>query len=110
MLTILIKTRFPNTHYGGSEILKIANKLEKMYPQEILNFYKTGLGELNYSFDRKTYARKAAVMAKVRHMWVDVIKTPEKWEDFGRKVKEMNLKRPAFQEEFSKVLPGWKAL
>jgi len=110
VLTILIKTRFPNTHYGGSEILKIANKLEKMYPQEILNFYKTGLGELNYSFDRKTYARKAAVMAKVRHMWVDVIKTPEKWEDFGRKVKEMNLKRPAFQEEFSKVLPGWKAL
>jgi len=67
-------------------------------------------GELNYSSDRKTYARKAAVMAKVRHMWVDVIKTPEKWEDFGRKVKEMNLKRPAFQEEFAKVLPGWKTL
>lgn len=109
-LTILTKTRYPDTHYGGSEIIKIANKLEKMYPQEIINFYKTGLGELNYSFDRKTYARKAAVMAKVRHMWVDVIKTPEKWEDFGRKVKEMNLKRPAFQEEFAKVLPGWKTL
>jgi hypothetical protein len=81
-----------------------------MYPEEILSFYMTGLGNLNYSFDRKTYARRALVMAKVRHMWVDVMKTPEKWEKFGRKVKEMNLKRLAFQEEFAKVLPGWKTL
>ena len=109
-LALLKRTRYPDTHYDGSEILKIANKLEKMYPQEILNYYKTGLGDINYSSDRKTYAHKAGVMAKVRHMWVDVIKTPEKWEDFGRKVKEMNLKRPAFQEEFAKVLHGWKTL
>ena len=107
---LLKQTRYPDTRYGGSEILKTAMKLEKMYPQEILTFYMTGLGNLNYSFDRKTYTRKAAVAAKVRHMWVDVMKTPEKWETFGRKVKEMNLKRPAFQEEFSIVLPGWKTL
>ena len=109
-LTILKKTRYPDTHYGGSEILKTAMKLEKMYPQEILTFYMTGLGNFNYSFDRKTYARSAAVAAKVRHMWVDVMKTPEKWETFARKVKIMNLKRPAFQEEFAKILSDWKTL
>jgi hypothetical protein len=43
-------------------------------------------------------------------MWVDVMKTPEKWEIYGRKVKTMNSKRPAFQEEFAKAIPGWKDL
>jgi hypothetical protein len=109
-ITLLTKTRYPKTRYGGSETLKIATKLEQKYPEEILSFYMSGLGNLNYTFDRKTYAGKAPVMAKVRHMWVDVMKTPEKWENFGRKVKEMNLKRTAFQEEFAKVLPGWKNL
>ena len=70
----------------------------------------TGLGNLNRSSDRKNYAREAVVMAKVRHMWVDVMKTYEKWENFGRKVKEMNPKRPAFQEEFAKVVPDWEIL
>jgi tetratricopeptide (TPR) repeat protein len=106
-LSILTKTRYPD-RYDGSEFLKIAAKLEQKYPEEILSFYMSGLGNLNHSYDRKTYAGKAMVMAKVRHMWVDVMKTPEKWENFRRKVKEMNLKRPAFQEEFAKVLPGWK--
>lgn len=109
-ITLLTKTRYPETRYGGSETLKIATKLEQKYPEEILSFYMSGLGNLNYTFDRKTYAGKALVMAKVRHMWVDVMKAPEKWENFGRKVKEMNLKRTAFQEEFAKVLPGWKHL
>jgi len=46
----------------------------------------------------------------VKYTWGDVMKTPEKWENFERKVKKMNLKRPAFQEEFANVLPGWKTL
>jgi hypothetical protein len=109
-LSLLKKSRYPDSRYGEDEILKTAKDLEQMYPEEILSFYMIGLGNLNYSFDRKTYARRALVMAKVRHIWVDVIKTPEKWEKFGRKVKQMNLRRPAFQEEFAKVLPDWNRL
>ena len=109
-ITLLTKIRYFDTYYGESGILEIATKLEKIYPQDILNFYMSGLGSLNSSSDRKRYAREAMVMAKVRHMWVDVMKTPEKWENFGRKVKEMNMKRPAFQEEFAKVIPDWKIL
>jgi len=109
-LSLLKKSRYPDSQYGENEILKIATDLERMYPEEILSFYMTGLGNFNYSFDRKTYVRRALVMAKVRHIWVDVMKTPEKWGKFGRKVKQMNLRRPAFQEEFAKALPDWKTL
>ena len=109
-LSLLKKSRYPDSQNDGNEILKTAKDLERTYPEEILSFYMTGLGNLNYSFDRKTYARRALVMAKVRHLWVDVIKAPEKWGKFGRKIKQMNLRRPAFQEEFAKVLPDWNRL
>jgi hypothetical protein len=107
----LLKThRYPDHPYGEDDILKVAGELEPMYPEDILAFYMTGLGNLNRSLDRKAYARKAEAMAKVRHVWVDVLKTPDKWKEFGRKAKEMNVKRPAFQQEFAKVLPDWKVL
>jgi len=109
-LSLLKKSRYPDSQYDGNEILKIATDLEEMYPEEILSFYMTGLGNLNSSFDRKTYARRALVMAKVRHVWVNVMKAPEEWKEFGRKVKEKNLRRPAFQEEFAKALPDWNTL
>jgi hypothetical protein len=59
---------------------------------------------------RETYAQKAKIAQRVRHMWLDVIKTPAKWEAFARQIKAANLKRPAFQEEFAKLLPGWNAM
>lgn len=109
-IKLLTRSRYPSISYGGSEIIKIAKQLAPKYPKEIVSFYRSGLGNLNSSTDRKTYANQAQVMLKVRHMWVDVMKTPEKWEIYGRKVKTMNSKRPAFQEEFAKAIPGWKDL
>jgi tetratricopeptide (TPR) repeat protein len=109
-LSLLKTHRYPDHPYGEDDILKVAGELEPMYPEDILAFYMTGLGNLNRSLDRKAYARKAEAMAKVRHVWVDVLKTPDKWKEFGRKAKEMNVKRPAFQQEFAKVLPDWKVL
>ena len=109
-IKLLTRSRYPDIKYGGSEILKIAKKLEPKYPEEILSFYKSGLGNFNNNSDRKIYASQAKTMKNVRHMWVDVMKTPEKWEAYGRKAKAMNIKRPAFQDEFAKVIPGWKDL
>ena len=109
-LAILTKSLYPDTLYGESDILETAAKPEKPYPEEILKFYMTGLGNLNYSLNRKAYAQKAKVMKKVRHIYVDVMNSPDIRQKFARNVKNLNLKRPAFQEEFAKLIPGWKNL
>jgi len=41
---------------------------------------------------------------------VDVLRDAPRWRDFAIKVKQDNIKRPAFQEEFAKAVPGWQAL
>jgi len=109
-LSILKTNRYPLESYDKEDMLKVAAELEERYPEEILSFYMTGLGNLNSSLGRKTYVRKAEVMGKVRHMWVDVLKKPDRWKEFGSKVKQANLNRPAFQQEFAKVLSGWNTL
>ena len=59
---------------------------------------------------RKEYARKAQVMAKVRRLFVEVLRDKDQWHAFATRVKQDNIKRPAFQEEFAKVVPGWREL
>lgn len=49
-------------------------------------------------------------MAKVRHLFVDVLKSPQDWEAFARPLKIANIRRPAFQEEIARGVPGWKDL
>jgi len=107
---ILSKMRYPYGTYGGGTLLEIAAELETRYPTQILAFYMSGLGSLDQTYPRKTYVSKAVVARKVRHMWIDVLKEPAQWEAFARQVREKNLKRSAFQEEFAKVVPGWDAL
>ena len=102
--------RYPDSRFGEPEILKIAAVLEKEYPKQILAFYMTGLGNLDRSCQRKTYVHKAQVALNIRHMWIDVLKEPAKWEAFAKQVKMTNRKRPAFQEEFTRVVPGWREL
>ncbi len=41
-------------------------------------------------------------------MFIDVLKTPQEWESFARPIKMANIKRPAFQEEMARAVPGWK--
>ena len=107
---ILSAMRHPDTRCGGGDLLKIAVQLETKYPDKVLAFYQSGLRGLNQNATRETYARWAKVVKKLRHMWIDVIKNPEQWTAFARKVKQANHRRPAFQEEFAKAIPGWKTL
>ncbi len=65
-------------------------------------------------YPRKEYTRKAQIMKKAHHVLVDVLvdvlRDPPRWRGFALKVKQDYIKRPAFQEEFAKAVPGWQAL
>jgi len=105
---ILAGMRYPREGYHGYFALRAAEQLETRYPDQVLAFYMTGLGPLGLTASRKEYARNAQVALRLRHMWVDVLRQPEKWRAFAKKVKEENQHRPAFQEEFARVIPDWK--
>lgn len=109
-LAALLKARYPFESYGNTYELEVAAKLEDRFPEKILAYYQSGLGNLNSSHPRKEYAGKARVMKKVRHMYVDVLNTPEPWIKFARQVKLDNKKRSAFQEEMRRAVADWDAV
>ena len=109
-MALLAKSHYPSIAWDCDDEIRIAKKLEKHYPEEILKYYLSGLGNLTVSATRKEYARKAKVMLKVRRVLVEVIGDESRWIKFAAKVKQDNIQRPAFQEEFSKVLPSWREL
>jgi len=110
-MAILSKGRYPISDWEeGDYDIRAAKKLEKRYPEEILKYYISGLGNLTVNATRKEYARKAKVMAKVRHLLVEVLGDEARWNNYAAKVKRDNIRRPAFQEEFVRTLSGWREL
>ncbi len=106
-LATLLKAGYPYDSYSDVYKLQVAAKLEERFPEKILGYYQSGLGNLNRSLTRKEYAGKAMVMKKVRHMYVDIMNVPEQWLKFAGQVKLDNKKRPAFQEEMRNAVAGW---
>jgi tetratricopeptide (TPR) repeat protein len=109
-LAILTKGRYPTSDWDGGYEIQAAKELEKSYPEEILKYYLSGLGNLKVNATRKEYAHKAKVMAKVRHLLVEVLEDAARWKALAVKVREDNIRRPAFQEEFARMLPDWREL
>jgi hypothetical protein len=109
-VAVLTRRRYPLYAWDSAYELQTAKRLEGRYPEAILKYYLSGLGSLKTNAPRKEYTRKAQVMKKVHHVLVDVLRDPSRWRDFALKVKKDNIKRPVFQEEFTKSVPGWQAL
>ena len=109
-LATLRKMGPPGRRYDDGHALKVAQTLEDRFPMQILAYYRSGLGNLKVNLTRKEYAAQAVFMAKVRHMFVDVLKALQDWEAFARPIKIANIRRPAFQEEMARMVPGWKDL
>jgi hypothetical protein len=107
---VLLKEKYPSRAWDSGDELRTAKQLETRFPDQILTYYLSGLGNLNSNSTRKEYAERAGVMLKVRHMFVDILKDGHRWKTFAAKVKRDNFRRPAFQEEFAKVIPGWREL
>jgi tetratricopeptide (TPR) repeat protein len=106
------KSPFRSTYriFGESELFSIAKRLEVLYPEEILAFYRSSVGNVNVSASRKIYAQNALAIMRVRRVLVEVMKRPEEWKTYALKIKSNNAKRPAFQEEFTRVIPDWDSL
>jgi hypothetical protein len=109
-VAVLSRGRYPFTAWDSDYQLQTAKRLERRFPEEILKYYLSGLGNLKTNAMRKEYARMAQVMAKVRRLLVEVLRDKDRWHTFATKVKQDNIKRPAFQEEFAKVVTGWREL
>jgi hypothetical protein len=109
-VAVLTRSRYPLYAWDSAYELQTARRLESRYPEAILKYYLSGLGNFKSNAPRKEYTRKAQVMKKVHHVLVDVLHDAPRWRDFAIKVKQDNIKRPAFQEEFAKAVPGWQAL
>ncbi|HEC42877.1 MAG TPA: hypothetical protein ENI20_08635 [Bacteroides sp.] len=97
-------------YYGSYEVFTVAEELEIQYPRQILEFYKSSIGNLNVSASRKVYSQNAVAVARVRRVLVDVMKKTDVWKKFAKPIKFYNTKRPAFQDEFARVIPDWKSL
>jgi hypothetical protein len=106
-LRLLQKIEYPHRSWGNDSVLQEAAILENKFPEQILEFYRKGLGSYSVSADRKVYAEKARVALKIRHMLVDVMNQPAKWKNMIQEMKFLNKQRKAFLEEFSKVIPDW---
>lgn len=112
-LSALLDAGCPNGHMGsmyGDNTLGFARNLEKRFPEEILEFYRSGLGNPDWTASRKVYAFKAGLVKRMRRLWLQELNQPEAWRRFAREIKSRNARRPAFQEEFAKVVPSWKDL
>ena len=109
-VAVLTRSRYPLYAWDSAYELQTAKRLEVRYPEAILKYYLSGLGNLKTNATRKEYTRKAQVMKKIHYLLVDVLSDASRWRDFALKVKKDNIKRPAFQEEFTKAVPGWQVL
>jgi len=107
-LAVLIRGRYPIGDWGSDYKIQTAKELEDRFPEEILKYYLSGLGNLNINAVRKEYARKAKVMLRIRHVLIEILHDERRWLGFARQVKRDNLKRTALQEEFARMVPGWQ--
>lgn len=110
-INILVQSQanYYNLSMQSAEFL-IAEKLKEKYPAEVIQFYMNSIGNFDSAKDRKTYANQAHIAAKIQDIYENVLKTPEKWNELAKDIKDKNKNRKAFQQEFGKVVLGWRNL
>jgi hypothetical protein len=107
---VLAKLFSPHPKNRDDRLFRMIAKLESKYPNQVLEFHRKGLGNVLLVGERATYAGQARAALRMRHIWLDVLKTPEGWQTCAKNVKALTLKKPAFQREFAKTIPEWKEL
>lgn len=95
---------------GDSRLLALAHTLKIDFPGQVLDFYMKGLRRAGITASRKDYAAQAEILLRIRHLMLEVLNDRKRWEDLAGRIKRENLNKPAFQEEFARVIPGWERL
>ncbi len=89
---LLADVRFDG--WRSDSVLKAATRLEAQFPREVLDFYRSGLGRTDRTAPRGEYAQWARIVAKMRHVWVDVMHEPDAWAAFAQTLKAQSQRRP----------------
>lgn len=96
--------------FPEAKLLEYAQILEESFPREILGFYQRIVNDERLSTGRPAYTKKAKLTVRIRLLYLNHLNQPKQWERYRRGLKEKNLRRIAFQEEFSLWVPDWTKL
>jgi len=92
---------------GDYGVAETAKALEAHCPEQVLLHYRSGVPTLRRPLDRKEYSAIAALLVKVRRVWVEILRQPDAWRAYARALKAAHARLPAFQEECARLLPDW---
>jgi len=94
--------------YMSSELLDAARRLEAAYPEKVLTFYRSRIGNLHGPMPRKEYAGIARVLELIRRVMLESLKDAERWLNFKHDIQRKTERWPAFQEEAAKRIRDWR--
>jgi len=89
------------TFYDDRE--EFAEKLQTIYPSDIIDFYKEKVQTNINLKSRKGYSTAVQYAKKIKHIYIDILKNKEDWENYIRLIRNRYPNYPALQEEFSKL-------
>lgn len=95
----------PKNQWGysiHSDFDSFAEKLEKDYPKEILNYYYKKAYSRIPNGDRKTYKEAVKYLEKVKTIYSKYLKDADKWTQTLNNLQMEFRKRPAFIDELKK--------
>ncbi len=95
---------------GDSHLLEIADTLQPHFPEQVLDFYMKGLRRVGITAPRGEYAAQADILLKIRHLMLNILGNRPRWEELAGRIKRDNERKPAFQEEFARIIPDWRRL
>ena len=106
----LKEMNYPRMSWDEGGIMEIVERLEPLYPEEVLTYYSLGLGNQPWTRTRKDYAHDAEAVKRIRNVLLNRLKQSERWKSFARSLKSANRNRPAFQQELAAKILDWHSI
>jgi hypothetical protein len=97
---------YPSNNIDSAEF-KAAEELKIKYPNDILKFYLTAIGDLTTAKDREVYKRQAKIASKIQDIYINILKDKNPWDAYITDIKNKNRNKKALQDEFNKIIKNW---